>query len=104
MSTYDRMSRWRINLALALWVGGFFLPLAIPLVVGLPLPMATKTAVSGLLVLGFPQVLTLIAIAIVGRSGFHCVREQLICAAKTLKGRHNPGLSLSANLSRPVEA
>jgi len=73
-----------MSLALALWVGGFFLPLAIPLVIGLPLPVATKTALSGLLVLGLPQLLTVVAIALVGKSGFHYVKEQLFGAAKKL--------------------
>jgi len=54
----ERQSHWRMSLALALWIGGFFLPLAIPLVAAQPLPVATKVALSGLLVFGLPQVLT----------------------------------------------
>jgi len=77
-------ARWRMQLALVLWVGGFFLPLAIPLVNMLALPVATKTALSGLLVFGLPQLLTVVAIAIVGKSGFHYLKEQLFGAAKKL--------------------
>lgn len=73
-----------MSLALALWVAGFFLPLAIPLVTTLPLAVATKTALSGLLIFGLPQLLTVIAIAIVGKSGFHYLMEQLFGAAKKL--------------------
>ncbi len=80
----ERNKRWRMGLALALWVGGFFLPLAIPRVIALPLPVATKTALSGLLVFGLPQLLTVIAIAIVGKSGFHYLMERLFGAAKKL--------------------
>jgi hypothetical protein len=80
----ERAVRWRMSLALALWVGGFFLPLAIPLVTRLPLPVATKTALSGLLILGLPQLLTVIAIAIVGKSGFHYLMERLFGAARKL--------------------
>jgi hypothetical protein len=69
LSMHDRRIRWRMSLALTLWVGGFFLPLAIPLVIRLPLPVATRIALSGLLVLGLPQLLTVIAIALVGKSG-----------------------------------
>jgi len=79
-----RPAGWRMSLALVLWVGGFFLPLFIPLVTTLPLPLATKTALSGLLVLGLPQLLTVIAIAIVGKSGFHYLKDQLFGAAKRL--------------------
>jgi hypothetical protein len=82
--TNERAVRWRMSLALVLWVGGFFLPLAIPLVIGLPLPVATKTALSGLLVFGLPQLLTVIAIAIVGKSGFHYLMERVYGAAKKL--------------------
>jgi hypothetical protein len=77
-------SGWRMRTALALWVGGFFLPLLIPLVSALPVPVATRTALSGLLVLGLPQLLTVIAIALVGKSGFHYLKEQLFGAAKKL--------------------
>lgn len=80
----ERTAHWRMSLALALWVGGFFLPLVIPLVTRLPLPVATKTALSGLLVFGLPQLLTVIAIAIVGKSGFHYLMERLFGAAKKL--------------------
>jgi hypothetical protein len=75
---------WRMILALVLWVGGFFLPLFIPLVTVLPLPVATKAALSGLLVLGLPQLLTVIAIALVGKSGFHYLKDMAFGAAKRL--------------------
>jgi hypothetical protein len=84
VSTPEHAVRWRVSLALTLWVGGFFLPLAIPLVTALPLPLATKTALSGLLIFGLPQLLTVIAIAIVGKSGFHYLMEQLFGAARRL--------------------
>jgi len=75
---------WRMSVALALWVGGFFLPLLIPLVATLPMPLATRTALSGLLLLGLPQLLTVVAIALVGKSGFHYLMEQLFGAARRL--------------------
>jgi len=84
LNVTERRARWRMRLALVLWVGGFFLPLAIPLVTRLPLPAATKTALSGLLVFGLPQLLTIVAIAIVGKSGFHYLKEWLFGAAKKL--------------------
>ncbi len=77
-------SKGRMALALALWVGGFFLPFFIPLVATLPIPLATRTALSGLLVLGLPQLLTVIAIALVGKSGFQYIKEQVFGAAKKL--------------------
>ena len=84
MSIPERTARWRLTLALALWVGGFFLPIAIPLVTALPLPVATRTALSALLVFGLPQLLTVIAIAIAGKSGFHYLMEGVFGVAKKL--------------------
>jgi hypothetical protein len=84
LSISERKVRWRMSLALVLWVGGFFLPLAIPLVTGLALPVATKTALSALLIFGLPQLLTVIAIAIVGKSGFHYLMEGFFGVAKKL--------------------
>jgi hypothetical protein len=75
---------WRMGVAMVLWFGGFFLPLLIPLVAALPLPVATKTGLSGLLVLGLPQLLTVIAIAVVGKSGFHYLKHRLSGAARRL--------------------
>jgi len=80
----NRMGHRRMSIALALWVGGFFLPLAIPLVLGLRLPVATRTTLAALLVFGLPQLLTLIAIAVVGRSGFHYLKGRLFGAARRL--------------------
>ena len=80
----DRRRHWRMRLALVLWIGGFFLPLAIPLVIGLPLPVATKAGLSALLVFGLPQLLTVIAIAIVGKSGFHYLKDRLSGVARKL--------------------
>jgi len=48
------------------------------------LPVVTKAALSGLLVFGLPQLLTVIAIAIVGKSGFHYLKARLFGAAKKL--------------------
>ena len=85
MSPHDRKpSGWRMGVALALWVGGFFLPLLIPMVAMLSVPLATRTALSGLLVFGLPQLLTVIAIALVGKSGFHYLMERVFGAARRL--------------------
>lgn len=87
ISLPERSTRWRMSFALALWVGGFFLPFAIPLVTALTLPVASKTALSALLVFGLPQLLTVLAIAIVGKPGFHYLMEQLFGVAKRLGPR-----------------
>ena len=71
-----------MSIAAALWIGGFFLPLAIPMVQSLSVPTVTKTTLSALLVFGLPQLLTVVAIAIVGKSGFHYLMEQVSGVAR----------------------
>ena len=77
-------THWRMSVAAALWIGGFFLPFLIPIVPTLALPAVTQATLSALLVFGLPQLLTVIAIAIVGKSGFHYLMAQLSGAAKRL--------------------
>lgn len=81
----ERCTHWRMGVAAALWIGGFFLPLAIPPLTSLPLAPVTKATLSALLVFGLPQLLTVVAIAIVGKPGFHYLMEQLSGAAKRLE-------------------
>jgi len=57
----------------------------------LGLPVATEIALSGLLVFGLPQLLTVVAIAIVGKSGFHYLKDKLFGAAK----RFGPAVHVS---------
>jgi hypothetical protein len=78
----QRSAHWRMSLALTLWVAGFFLPLAIPMVSSMSLPVVTKTALSSLLIFGLPQLLTVAAIALVGKSGFHYLMEEVFGVAK----------------------
>jgi len=80
-----------MRLALTLWVAGFFLPLAIPLVASMSLPMLTKTALSSLLIFGLPQLLTVAAIALVGKSGFHYLMEEVFGVAKRFGPRLHVG-------------
>lgn len=84
LSDGRRPLRWRMRFALVLWFGGFFLPLLIPLATTLPVPLATRVTLSGLLVLGLPQLLTVMAIALVGKSGLHYIMEWVFGAAKRL--------------------
>jgi hypothetical protein len=61
---------WRLHLGMALIVLALLSPLAIPLVTLLPLPLAWKATISGLLLVGLPEVLSLLAVALLGKAGF----------------------------------
>ncbi len=60
----------RLILGGVIFISGFLSPLAIPLVTGLDLSAEWKTALSGMLLLGVPEVFMLIAITILGKQGF----------------------------------
>ena len=61
---------WRFPAGVAIFVLGFCAPLAIPLVVASSLPAGWKTAVSGALALGVPEVMMIAAAAVMGQEGF----------------------------------
>lgn len=66
-----------------LLTGGFFFllglicPVFIPLVLTTNLPVAFKSIFSGLLALGIPELLMLIAIAILGRHGYEYLKASI---------------------------
>ena len=64
------MSGWRFRAGVALFVLGFAAPLAIPLVVASALPTPWKTALSGALALGVPEIMMVVAAAVMGKEGF----------------------------------
>ena len=82
-------------------VTGFLSPLLIPLVTQSSLSTEWKTIVSGLLLLGIPEVFMLAAIAVMGREGFDYLKSLLLKILrrhgppeKVSKLRYNAGLSL----------
>ena len=58
------MSGWRFRAGVAIFVLGFAAPLAIPLVVASALPTPWKTALSGALALGVPEIMMVVAAAV----------------------------------------
>ena len=61
---------WRFPLGVTLFVLGFAAPAAIPLVVRSGLPVGWKTAISGALAVGVPEIIMLAATAVMGKAGF----------------------------------
>jgi hypothetical protein len=66
-STVTIAVNWRTGAAVGLWVVGFFPPFLIPLVAASSMSPVTKAVLVAMLVMGFPQLLTAIAVALVGR-------------------------------------
>lgn len=59
------------------FVGSFLAPIFIPLVISTDWAESTKTAISGFLALGAPELGMLIAVGILGKSGFQFLKHIL---------------------------
>ncbi len=68
---------WRFPLGIVFFVLSLISPVFIPLVNATNLPVEWKTALSGLLVVGIPQLLTFLAIVFLGKSGFNYIKGRM---------------------------
>jgi hypothetical protein len=68
---------WRFWVGVGLFGLGLACPLFIPLVTATELPTEWKTGLSGLLMLGVPEVLWLAAAAVMGKAGFAVLKQRL---------------------------
>ncbi len=69
---------WRFRFGIFFFVLSLISPVFIPLVNATGLPVEWKTALSGLLVVGIPQLLTFLAIVFLGKSGFNYIKGRMI--------------------------
>lgn len=72
-----QVPRTRLLLGGFIFISGFFSPLLIPLVLLTSWPVGLKSALSGLLALGIPELFMVIAAAIMGKSGFQYLKRKL---------------------------
>ena len=77
---------WRFPVGLAIFIVGFISPVFIPVVIASGLSTAWKTAISELLAAGIPEVFSVVAIAIIGKSGFNYIKGRLSAFLK----KHGP--------------
>ena len=68
--------RWRLHLGLIVLIIGFLSPLLIPLVTASELPTKWKAVISGCLAVGIPELFSIAAIAIMGKSGFNYIKDR----------------------------
>jgi len=61
---------WRFPVGVTIFVAGFAAPLAIPLVTSSDLSTAWKTAIAGALAVGVPEIMMVVAAAVMGKEGF----------------------------------
>lgn len=69
-------ARFRLVAGGLVFLAGFLSPLLVPWVATSGLDVAWKTALSGLLVVGIPEVGMVIAVAILGRPGFEYLKQR----------------------------
>ena len=74
-ATEPFVSPVRIKLGIAIFVAGFLSPLLIPVVKATQMPTGWKLAISGALAVGVPEVLSVVAIAIMGKPGFRVIKD-----------------------------
>jgi hypothetical protein len=79
-------AEWRFRLGLIILVVGWLSPLCIPVITATELPTRWKTIISGLLAVGIPEVFTVVAIAIMGKSGYNLIKERIFSFLK----KHGP--------------
>ena len=71
------LSKGRLYAGGAIFVAGFLSPLLVPLVTASPLAVGWKTAISGLLLVGVPELAMLVAAAVMGKEGFSYLKQLL---------------------------
>jgi hypothetical protein len=82
---------WRFKTGVTLFVLGWICPLFIPLVTLSALSSEWKTILAGALLVGGPEVLSLISIAFLGRDGFNLLKSRAFALIK----RAAPSASVS---------
>ena len=68
---------WRFPAGVAIFALGFCVPLAIPLVTASGLPPGWKAVISGALAVGAPEVMMVIATAVMGKEGFDELKRRI---------------------------
>jgi hypothetical protein len=75
---------WRFRLGLFFFVSGWICPLLIPVVAVSSLSNELKTAISGFLLIGIPEIFSFISIALFGKQGFNLITSKLFGFLKNL--------------------
>ena len=96
---------WRFRTGVTLIAIGWICPLFIPFVTKSTLSTEWKTALSGFLLVVGPEVLSFVAIAILGKDGFNFLKEKVFAllrraapTAKVSRTRYRAGLAIWALL------
>ena len=67
----------RLAIGGIVFIIGFLMPLLVPVVARMNMHMGLKTTISGLLLLGIPELFMLITIAILGKEGYNYLKKKI---------------------------
>lgn len=84
-------SKTKVAFGVIILVIGFLSPLLIPFVTQSSLSTAWKTTISGLLALGVPELFMIVAIAVMGKSGYNKIKSSVLQFFK----RNGPPMTVS---------
>jgi len=93
MTAEPQISQTRLWLGGSVIVVGFLSPLLIPLVASTNLSLGLKSALSGLLALGIPEVFMIIGVAILGKVGYQFLKDKLFGLLKQYAPPDEVGLT-----------
>jgi len=82
MQPKPEVSHARLILGTTILVLGFMSPLLIPFVASLDWSVGVKGAISGLLAFGIPEIMMIIAVAILGKAGYEFLKQKLLSYLK----------------------
>ena len=85
----------RLVLGGAIFLFGFLCPLFVPLVTQSSLSAAWKTTLSGLLILGVPELFAIAAAAVLGKSGFEYLKARMKNVLGRFFRKHGPPETVS---------
>lgn len=77
---------WRFRLGIMLFILGLIFPVFIPLALMIDMSAGMKTAVTGMMAVGIPDLMWIAAAAVVGKEGFKAIRNKFFNYLK----KHGP--------------
>ena len=82
MLSKPEISKTRLILGATILVLGFMSPLLIPAVASMDWSVGVKGAISGLLAFGIPEIMMIVAVAILGKAGYEFLKQKLLSYLK----------------------
>ena len=84
MNSQPEIPKNKLILGAIIFISGFASPLLIPLVTKTSWSIGVKTAVSGLLAFGIPEIFMIVAVAVMGKPGYEFLKVKLFGFLKKL--------------------